>query len=78
MDTLPVIDMMKTGQNIEKLRTEAGISVRQMQEILGFSGTHAIYKWQRGESLPTLDNIAALSSILKVSIDKILIYKNKE
>lgn len=75
MITLPVIDMMKTGQNIEKLRNNAGISVRQMQELLGFSGTTAIYKWQRGESLPTLDNIVALSSILKVSIENILIYK---
>lgn len=75
MITLPVIDMMKTGQNIERLRTGAGISVRQMQELLGFSGTHAIYKWQRGESLPTLDNIAALSAILNVSIEEILIYK---
>ena len=75
MITLPVIDMMKTGQNIEKLRNDAGISVRQMQELLGFSGTHAIYKWQRGESLPTLDNIVALSSVLKVSIENILVYK---
>ena len=78
MITLPVIDMMKTGQNIEKLRTDAGISVREIQELLGFSGTHAIYKWQRGESLPSLDNIAALSFILKVSIEDILIYKYEE
>lgn len=75
MITIPVIDMMKTGQNIEKLRTHAGISVREIQEILGFSGTQAIYKWQRGESLPTLDNIVVLSAILNVSIEEILIYK---
>lgn len=75
MLTLPVIDMMKTGQNIEKLRILAGVSVREIQELLGFSGTQAIYKWQRGESLPTLDNIAALSVILNVTIEDILIYK---
>ncbi|MCQ2558717.1 MAG: helix-turn-helix domain-containing protein [Oscillospiraceae bacterium] len=75
MNSLPVIDMIKTGQNIEKLRIEAGISVRQIQELMGFSGTHAIYKWQRGESLPTLDNIAALAVIFGVSIEEILIYK---
>lgn len=75
MFTPPVIDMMKTGANIEKLRTHAGISVREIQELMGFSGTQAIYKWQRGESLPTLDNIVALSFILNVSIEEILIYK---
>ena len=75
MAALPVIDMMKTGQNIEKLRKDAGISVKELKDIFGFSGTHAIYKWQRGESLPTLDNIVALSFILKVNIDEILIYK---
>lgn len=72
---LPVIDMLATGQNIAGLRELAGLSVSQLQHILGFSTPQAIYKWQRGESLPSLDNMAALSAILKVSLDDIIKYK---
>ena len=57
------------------LRERAGVSVKEIQDILGFASTHAIYKWQRGESLPTLDNIVTLSTILNVKIEDILIIK---
>lgn len=75
MNAVPVIDMKRTGRNIEMLRERAGVSVKEIQDILGFASTHAIYKWQRGESLPTLDNIVTLSSILNVKIEDILIIK---
>lgn len=75
MKTLPVIDMTATGQNIASLREAAGLSVSQLQHILGFSTPQAIYKWQQGKSLPSLDNMAALSAILMVSLDEIVKYK---
>lgn len=75
MNKLPVIDMNATGQNIAKLRASAGLSVRQLQNILGFSTPQAIYKWQRGESLPSLDNIVALTAVFKVKLDDLVIYK---
>lgn len=41
---LPMIDMAATGSNIRRLRCEAKLSVRQMQEIFGFTTPQAIYK----------------------------------
>lgn len=78
MSTLPVIDLIATGQNIAKKRKHAGYSVRQMQKILGFSTPQAIYKWQRGESLPSIDNLAVLAAVLNVKMDDIIVYKNPE
>ena len=69
---VPVVDMKLTGQNIASLRVERGISVREMQHMLGFTTPQSIYKWQRGETLPTLENLAALACILDVSMDDIL------
>lgn len=69
---VPVVDMKLTGQNIASLRIKRGISVREMQHLLGFTTPQSIYKWQRGETLPTLDNLAALACILDVSMDDIL------
>ena len=69
---VPVVDMKLTGQNIASLRIKRGISVREMQHMLGFTTPQSIYKWQRGETLPTLENLAALACILNVSMDDIL------
>ena len=69
---VPVVDMKLTGQNIASLRVKRGISVREMQHLLGFTTPQSIYKWQRGETLPTLENLAALACILNVAMDDIL------
>ena len=70
---LPVVNMKQTGQNITMLREQRGISVRQLQRMMGFATPQAIYKWQHGESLPTVDNLVALSAIFSGPIDAILI-----
>lgn len=73
MNSIPVINMNATGQNIARLRKAAGITVRELQEVFGFSTPQAIYKWQNGSALPTVDNLLVLSAVLQVSIDEILI-----
>ena len=70
--SIPVVDLQKTGQNIACLRRERGITVRALQEALGFSTPQAIYKWQQGLCLPTVDNLLALSAIFGVSMEEIL------
>ena len=69
---VPVVYMKLTGQNIASLRTQRGISVRDLQLMLGFTTPQSIYKWQRGETLPTIENLAALACILGVTIDAIV------
>ena len=76
MDNIPTIDMVRTGNNIARLRMEAGLSVRDLQRILGFATPQAIYKWQQGRALPTLDNLVALAAVLGVRIDDILVYRD--
>lgn len=74
MNILPVINMTATGNNITRLRKNAGLSVRDLQDIFGFSTPQAIYKWQRGTAMPTVDNLVVLASVFGVRIDDILIY----
>ena len=54
-----------------RLRLAAGLSVREMQVLMGFSTPQAIYKWQHGAAMPNLDNLIALSAIFGVSMDEI-------
>ena len=73
MFNIPTVDLVATGKNIEKLRKEAGYTVKELQNIFGFGTPQAIYKWQNGTALPTVDNLVLLSAIFKVSIDEILV-----
>ena len=73
MFNIPTVDLVATGKNIEKLRKEAGLSVKELQNIFGFGTPQAIYKWQHGTARPTVDNLVLLSTIFKVSIDEILV-----
>ena len=70
---IPTIDMIQTGQNIVRLRKLAGVSVRNLQDIFGFATPQAIYKWQHGTALPTIDNLVVLAALLGVKIDDILV-----
>ena len=73
MFVAPAIDMARTGQNITDLRKRAGMSVRELQEIFGFGTPQAIYKWQRGLALPTIDNLVVLAAVFQVKLEDILI-----
>ena len=76
LNDLPVIDMAATGRNIARLRKDAGMTVRQLQAVFGFATPQAIYKWQRGEAMPTLDNMAALAAVFGVTVDDILVVRS--
>ena len=69
----PVIDLEATGKNILRLRQAKGLTVRDMQGYFRFEEPRAIYKWQSGQSLPTVDNLLALSHLLEVSMEEILV-----
>ena len=73
MYAMPTIDMVATGKNIERLRKNAGISVRDLQDVFGFGTPQAIYKWQHGTAMPTIDNLVVLADVLQVRIDDILV-----
>lgn len=70
---LPTINLKATGKHIVQLRKERGLSVKDMQSYFGFNAPQAIYKWQSGTTLPTVDNLLALSMLLEVPMESILV-----
>ena len=73
MIILPSVDVVKTGENIRILRENAGLTVKDLQMIFGFATPQAIYKWQHGTAMPTIDNLVVLASILDVTLDQIVV-----
>ena len=68
--------MTATGINITRMRENAGLTVKDMQDVFGFSTPQAIYKWQCGAALPSVDNLAVLAAIFDVTIDDIRIFQD--
>ncbi len=68
----PVIDMLRTGQNIKRIMQAKGLSVKDVQNFLGFSTPQGIYHWFDGKTMPTLDNMYALSELFRMPVDAIM------
>ena len=75
MGKFPVIDMQATGRRIEQLRKEAGYTVRDVQEELELTSAQAVYKWQYGQSLPTIENMIMLSRMFHTDIEGLLSFE---
>ena len=73
MFNYPTIDMVGTGENIMRLRVKNGYSVKDIQDVFGFATPQAIYKWQHGTAMPTLDNLVVLAALFHVHMDDILV-----
>ena len=74
---MPTINMAATGANIKALIKNKGLRVADVQIRCGFSTPQAIFKWMRGDAMPTIDNMVILAHLLDVTIDKIIILEAK-
>ena len=70
---MPVINMTATGSNIKELIKNNGLKMTDIQKILGFNTPQSIFKWMRGDAMPSLDNLVILAHILNVTIDEIIV-----
>ncbi len=74
----PVLNLEETGKRIKALRRERHMKVEDISNFMGFESPQAVYKWQSGKSMPTVDNLFALSVLFRVPIDAILVGDRSE
>ncbi|MBQ0065725.1 MAG: helix-turn-helix transcriptional regulator [Firmicutes bacterium] len=70
---LPVIDMEKTGRRLQEIIEEKGYTVKQLQKLLSISSHQSIYSWYNGMTIPSVDNFVALSKLLGIPIDDLVV-----
>ncbi|MBP3272575.1 MAG: helix-turn-helix transcriptional regulator [Ruminococcus sp.] len=70
---MPVIDMKATGSNIRSMIRSKGFRIADVQAKCGFNTPQAIFKWMRGDAVPTIDNMIILADMLGVTIDQIVV-----
>ena len=69
----PTIDMKATGIRIRQLMDERRLTVKDIRRYLNLASVQSIYHWLNGQSMPTIDNLYALSALLGISIDSMII-----
>ena len=74
----PEYNMLKTGEQIRKLRKERNISVEQIRRYLQFESTQAIYKWEKGKCFPQADNLMALARLFDVNPEDIMVEDRRD
>ncbi len=78
MNNYPSLNPIATGNRIKELRKENHIKIDDIVSFMGFESQQSVYKWQRGESLPTVDNLYALSRLFGTTVDDILVGYDEE
>lgn len=68
----PLINKRETGVNLRRIMDMRGISVKEVQQYLELGSVQSIYHWINGISMPSIDNLYALSELFKVPIDAIV------
>lgn len=67
--------MIETGKRISLYIKAKGYNRMRLARILGISNT-AVYKWQRGQSVPSIDNLVILSQLFDCTIDDLIVADN--
>lgn len=68
-DEYPVIDRLKTGNTLKRIMQQYGMTARDVQEYLNLACVQSVYRWMTGISIPTIDNLYALSQLFHLPID---------
>ncbi len=65
----PLINKRETGINLRSIMDQRGITVKDVQQYLGLGSVQSVYHWLNGLSMPTIDNLYALSELFELPID---------
>lgn len=68
----PIINSVKTGNKIRKLMIDNGLTPKDIQSYLSLTCIQTVYRWLNGVSLPSIDNLYALSALFHTPIDDII------
>lgn len=73
----PTIDMKATGMRIRQIMNQRKLTVKDVQKYLNLSSVQSIYHWFNGQSVPTVDNLYALSELFQLPVDAMIVGNRK-
>jgi transcriptional regulator with XRE-family HTH domain len=70
---MPIVNMRATGAKIKEIMHQNNMHVADIQDACGFNTPQAIFKWFRGDAMPTIDNMVIIADIFGVTINDIVV-----
>lgn len=77
MNKFRTLDRVRSGQIIRKAIQAKGYTVKDIQEILQFECPNPVYRWYKGLTLPSIDNLYVLSKVLEVHMEELLVARGE-
>ena len=74
----PVIDKKKTGIHLRQIMDDRGFTVKDIQKYLKLASVQSVYHWLNGLSMPTIDNLYALSALFQMPVDEMICGNRRE
>lgn len=69
----PNIHLKGTGIYLKRLTRQKGYKVRDLQRLLHLSCPQPIYRWFKGQVLPSVDHLYTLSRLLCMHMESLLL-----
>ena len=71
----PDVDLMRTGAMLKDQIQSAGYTVKDIQQYLMLSCPQPIYRWYSGKILPSVNHLYAISRLLGVHMEELIVAK---
>lgn len=71
--TYASLDATMTGKRIQHVISESKYSVKDFQTMLRLSCPQPIYRWMKGQTLPSIDNLYMMHRILGIHMEDMLV-----
>lgn len=72
------VDLKETGKKIKSQMAKQGMSADDVTQALGYSDRTTIYRWCRGETMPSYENLVNLSILFRCKIRDLAAFKEDE
>ncbi len=69
----PNIDLIKTGKHLRKLAEQRDCTVKDIQRQLHLACPQPVYRWFKGQILPSVDHLYALSKMFGIHMEELLL-----
>ena len=67
------IDMRLTGLWLKRCTTQKGYSAKELQHYLHLSCPQPVYRWFKGQVLPSVNHLYCLSKLLELHMEALLV-----
>lgn len=70
------LDMIQTGKKIHYIFIKNGCTVKDIQCFLDLACPQSIYRWIKGQTLPSIDNLYKMAEIFQIHMEDMLVAKH--